>query len=298
MKHPSFAQQRGATLVVTAIMAFWPTYSSQAAAQGAAARGIVLAPHRAVYEMTLAEARGGAGVTQVTGRMVYELTGSACEGYTQNMRFVTSMTNQSGSASVSDLRSSSWEDASGKRFRFSSSQFRDEKPTEATAGDATRAPTGNDVKVELTKPAKKDLSLRMGVYFPIQHSLALLEAARSGKSVFRANLFDGSEKGEKVYDTVSFIGRRLAAGGNRRLPTVKDAERLNDLPAWPVSIGYFEPGTDKKDAVPVYELMFLFFENGVSRQLFIDYGEFAIQGEVKEITFLEPRACEQQQGAR
>ena len=294
MKHPIFARPRNATLVVMAVLALWPTYSvAQAAGQG-----VVLAPHRAVYEMTLAEARGGAGVTQVTGRMVYELTGSACEGYTQNMRFVTSMANQSGSATVSDLRSSSWEDASGKRFRFSSSQFRDDKPTEATAGDATRAPTGSDVKVELTKPAKKDLSLRMGVYFPIQHSIALLEAARSGKAIFRANLFDGSEKGEKVYDTVSFIGRVQPAGGNRRLPAVKDGDRLNKLPAWPVSIGYFEPGTDKKDAVPVYELMFLFFENGVSRQLFIDYGEFAIQGEIKEITFLEPRACEQQQGAR
>lgn len=291
MKHPHLA--RGAILVVTAIAALWPAYGAQAAGQG-----VVLAPHRAVYEMTLAEARGGAGVTQVTGRMVYELTGSACEGYTQNMRFVTSMSNQSGSASVSDLRSSSWEDASGKRFRFSSSQFRDEKPTEATAGDATRAPSGNDVKVELTKPAKKDLSLRMSVYFPIQHSIALLEAARAGKATFRANLFDGSEKGEKVYDTVSFIGRMQPAGGNRKLPAVKDGERLNQLPAWPVSIGYFEPGSDKKDAVPAYELMFLFFENGVSRQLFIDYGEFAIQGEIKEITFLEPRACEQQQGAR
>src|SRR5262245_47758480 len=138
MKHPSFAQLRGAKLVVMAVVAFWPTSSSSQAA----GQGIVLAPHRAVYEMTLAEARGGAGVTQVTGRMVYELTGSACEGYTQNMRFVTSMSNQSGTASVSDLRSSSWEDASGKKFRFSSSQFRDEKPTEATAGEATRAPSG------------------------------------------------------------------------------------------------------------------------------------------------------------
>jgi hypothetical protein len=293
MKHPSFARSRSATLVVMAAVALWPAYRAQAAGQS-----VVLAPHRAVYEMTLAEARGGAGVTQVTGRMVYELTGSACEGYTQNMRFVTSMTNQSGAATVSDLRSSSWEDASGKRFRFSSSQFRDDKPTEATAGDATRAPTGNDVKVELTKPAKKDLSLRMGVYFPIQHSIALLEAARAGKAIFRANLFDGSEKGEKVYDTVSFIGRVQPAGGNRRLPAVKDGDRLNQLPAWPVSIGYFEPGADKKDAVPAYELMFLFFENGVSRQLFIDYGDFAIQGEIKEITFLEQRACEQKQGAR
>jgi hypothetical protein len=284
MKHLLFSRLLGVALP---LMALWSAPSAHAAGEG-----IALAPHRAVYEMTLVEARGGAGVTQVTGRMVYELTGSACEGYTQNMRFVTNMTNQDGAAVISDLRSSSWEDASGKRFRFNSSQFRDDKATEATAGDATRAPAGSDVKVELSKPAKKDLSLRMGVYFPIQHSIALLEAARSGKATFRANLFDGSEEGEKVYDTVSFIGRVQRAGGNRQLPALKDGERLNQLPAWPVSIGYFEPGSDKKDAVPVYELMFLFFENGVSRKLFIDYGEFAIQGEIKEITFLEPRKCE------
>jgi hypothetical protein len=290
MKHLLFSRMLGVALP---LMALWSAPSAHAAGEG-----IALAPHRAVYEMTLAEARGGAGVTQVTGRMVYELTGSACEGYTQNMRFVTNMTNQNGAAVISDLRSSSWEDAGGKRFRFNSSQFRDDKATEATAGDATRAPTGSDVKVELSKPAKKDLSLRMGVYFPIQHSIALLEAARSGKATFRANLFDGSEKGEKVYDTVSFIGRVQPAGGNRKLPGLKDGERLDQLPAWPVSIGYFEPGSDKKDAVPVYELMFLFFENGVSRKLFIDYGEFAIQGEIKEITFLEAKKCEQQQGSR
>jgi hypothetical protein len=287
MKHLSFDRLLAGGPVALAFMALWSMPSAHAAGEG-----IVLAPHRAIYDMTLAEARGGAGVTQVTGRMVYELTGSACEGYTQNMRFVTNMTNQNGAAVISDLRSSSWEDAGGKRFRFNSSQFRDDKATEATAGDATRAPTVSDVKVELSKPAKKDLSLRMGVYFPIQHSIALLEAARSGKATFRANLFDGSEKGEKVYDTVSFIGRVQPAGGNRKLPGLKDGERLDQLPAWPVSIGYFEPGSDKKDAVPVYELMFLFFENGVSRKLFIDYGEFAIQGEIKEIVFLPSNKCE------
>ena len=283
MTHPSIERLPGAALIA---LALWGTPAQ------AAGEGIVLAPHRAVYEMSLAAARGGSGVTQVTGRMVYELTGSACEGYTQNMRFVTNMVNQSGTAVITDLRSWSWEDSGSKRFRFNSSQFRDEKPTEATAGDASRAPTGGDVKVELTKPAKKDLSLRPGVYFPMQHSLAVLDAARAGKSVFRADLFDGSEKGEKVYDTVSFIGRMQPAGGNRQLPAVKDAERLDTMPAWPISIGYFERGSERKDAVPVYELTFLFFENGVSRKLFIDYGEFAIQGEIKEIAFLEPGKCE------
>lgn len=258
----------------------------------AAGAGIVLAPHRAVYEMTLATARGGSGVTGVSGRMVYELSGSACEGYTQNMRFVTRMTNQSGNDVVTDLRSSSWEEGNGKRFRFNSSQFRDEKATEATAGDAARASTTDGIKVELSKPSKKDISLSSRVYFPIQHSIALLAAAKGGKRSFRADLYDGSEKGEKVYDTVSVIGRPIPLGGNRRLTLVRNADRLDDVAAWPVSISYFEPGTDKQDAVPVYELSFWFFENGVSRKLYIDYGEFAIEGELKEIVFHEPSKCE------
>ncbi len=259
----------------------------------AGAQHVVLAPHRAIYEMTLAEARGGAGVTAVSGRMVYELTGSACEGYTQNMRFVTQMTNQKGAATLTDLRSSSWEEGSGKRFRFNSSQFRDEKPTEATAGDAARANAADAAKVELTKPVTKHLALPQRVYFPIQHSIALLDAAHTGKRSFRADLYDGSEKGEKVYDTISVIGRMIPAGGNRKLVRVKNAERLDTIAAWPVSIGYFEPNSDKSDAVPVYELTFWFFENGVSRKLFIDYGEFAIQGELAQITFHEPSKCDQ-----
>src|SRR5262249_13508579 len=205
------------------------------------------ARHRAIYDITLGHARGGSGVSSLRGRMVYELTGSACEGYTQNMRFVTSMVNQSSGVVVTDLRSSSWEDGTGRRFRFNSSQLRDEKTTEVTAGDATRTSTAGEVKVELTKPAKKDLSLNSKVYFPIQHSIALIRAARSGKLSFRADLFDGSEKGEKVYDTVSAIGRLVPPGGNAKLPAVANAERLDALAAWPVSIGYFEPGSEKTD---------------------------------------------------
>jgi envelope integrity protein B len=258
----------------------------------AAGQGISLAPHRAVYEMTLATTRGGSGVTAVSGRMVYELTGSACEGYTQNMRFVTQMVNQGGNTVLTDLRSSSWEEGNGRRFRFNSSQFRDEKPTESTAGDAARANSADDVKVELTKPAKKGLSLSARVYFPVQHSIALLQAAKESKASFRADLYDGSEKGEKVYDTVSVIGQRRAPGANQSLARVKNAEVLDEIEAWPVSIGYFEPRSDHTDGVPVYELSFLFFENGVSRNLFIDYGEFAIRGELKEITFHAPSKCE------
>jgi len=288
MLHPILRRGLGAAAGALALVA-----AALSGPVSAAGGDIVLAPHRAVYEMSLATSRGGSGVTAVTGRMVYELTGSVCEGYTQTMRFVTQMVNQGGNTVLTDLRSSSWEEASGKRFRFNSSQFRDEKATDVTAGDAARANTSGDVKVELTKPAKKDLSLSSRVYFPVQHSIALLQAASAGKGMFRADLYDGSEKGEKVYDTVSVVGRLRPSGANRKLPLVKNAQVLDTIAAWPVSIGYFEPKSDMQDAVPVYELSFLFFANGVSRKLYIDYGEFAINGVLKDIVFHAPSKCDQ-----
>lgn len=251
----------------------------------------VLAPHRAVYEITLDRSRGGSGVSDMSGRMVYELKGSECEGYTQSMRFVTRMTNQEGAVVVTDMRSSSTEDASARNFRFNSSQYKDSKLSESTDGGAARSGPSGEVKVELTRPERKEVQLDPNVFFPIQHSIALIVAAEKGQSIFQADLYDGSEKGEKVYATTAYIGRMHAAGYNKRLPAAKNAGALDGLKAWPVSISYFEPGSDKQDAVPAYELAFLYFENGVSRRLYIDYGEFAIRGNLKEIAFFEPGKC-------
>lgn len=250
-----------------------------------------MAPHRAVYDISLARSTPGSGVSDMTGRMVYELAGSACEGYTQNMRFVTRLTNREGEAQVSDLRTSSWEDASGSRLRFNSSQFRDDQLAETTQGDAGRANVSDGVRVELTKPDKKKLDLSGDIYFPMQHSIAMLAAAREGRQVFTADLYDGSEQGEKVYQTSAFIGQRADPGKVPLPEDVEGAQRLAALPSWPISISYYEPGAERTDALPSYELSFRFFDNGVSSRLYIDYGDFAILGELKELTFLEPSEC-------
>jgi len=251
----------------------------------------ILAPHRAAYDITLADARGGSGVTELSGRMIYELTGSACQGYTQNMRFVTRMTNQEGATSLTDMRSSSWEDAVAKAFRFNSSQYKDTRLEETTDGDAARSTPNGDVKVMITKPARKAINLKADTFFPVQHSRALLTAAQSGAQFFIADLYDGSEKGEKVFSTASFIGQPKAAGYNRTLPDAKNAGQLDGLKSWPISISYFEDGSKTKDSVPAYELAFLYFENGVSRRLFIDYGEFSVRGALQSLEFLPPGKC-------
>jgi hypothetical protein len=260
------------------------------AATASSGKIVDLAPHRAVYDVKLDRAASGSGVADLSGRMVYELTGSACEGYTQNMRFVTRMTSQEGNGQLNDLRSSSWEEATGKRFRFNSSQYRNEQLAETTQGDALR--TNDQIKVDLAKPTRKDVALAGRVYFPIQHSIALIEAARAGKSLFVADLYDGSEKGEKVYSTTTAIGKLMAPGVAKSPESLKNGDKLDVLPSWPVSISYFDPGSEKRDALPTYELSFRFYENGVSSRLVIDYGEFAIRGELAELSFLDQAKCE------
>ncbi|MCL4765883.1 MAG: DUF1849 family protein [Hyphomicrobiaceae bacterium] len=257
----------------------------------AAAESSGLVPHRAVYDITLVEARPGSGISELTGRMVYELTGSECAGYTQNMRFVTRSTNQEGEASISDLRSSSSEDVPGDRFRFSNSQYRNDRHVEQTVGEAVRRRNAGEIRVELTKPKKRVIKLSDDAMFPIQHSGRLLAAARDGLTVFSTDLFDASEKGEKVYATSAFIGARHEPGYNKSLPAVPGAEPLDALAAWPIALSYYEKGKDLEDAVPSYELAFVLFDNGVSRRILIDYGNFSIRGELKEITFLEPDKC-------
>ena len=266
---------------------------SWSATANIASAATALAPHRAVYDMKLGETRTGSSVSSVEGRMVYELTGSACEGYTQNMRFVTRMTSQQGTTTVSDLRSSTWEDGTGTKFKFNTSTLRDDKPADVTAGDAMRPAPGEEAKVELAKPVKKSFSLKGRSAFPVEHSLMVLAAARAGTKKIRIDLYDGSEQGDKVYDTIASIGAELPRGNTAKMPAVAGTDALNALPSWPVSISYFEVGNDKADAVPVYELSFVFFENGVSRKLAIDYGDFVIQGDLKEIKFLDVQPCAQ-----
>jgi hypothetical protein len=257
-----------------------------------AADAVHFAPHRAVYELSLENSTAGSGVSGVTGRMVYELNGSPCDGYTQNMRFVTVMTNQEGTETLSDLRNSSWEDANGKKLRFSSTQYQNDELADSSQGDAARSKGPTPVVgVDLTKPSKKRVSLPNDIYFPMQHASTLVQAAKNGVHLFMANLYDGSEKGEKYYLTSTAIGNEYAPGTKPLSPAFKGSDKLAGVASWPMSISYFDAGKDKEDQLPAYELSFRYFENGVTSNLKIDYGEFAIKGELKELTFLDSGKC-------
>jgi len=286
-------------VVERGVLGRWPLGLAAAVLLGAALTGraealaakepIKLVAHRAVYEMSLDDARQATGITGIDGRMVFEFSGSECDGYTLNMRMVTQMTDSQGQTNMTDLRSSTWEDGNGQKFRFQSAQYLNDKLGDVTIGRAVRETTDAKLKVSVSQPAPAELDFSGQVLFPTQHSLALIQAAQSGHTVLQAQIYDGSEKGQKVFETTAFIGKPVAAGADPKLEAIAKDRGLSELVSWPVSIGYFE--AKDGDLTPSYQIDFRLYANGVSRELLIDYGDFSIHGTLSSLEYLQAEAC-------
>ena len=88
--------------------------------QAVAAAGGAFLPHQALYELSLVKSRGSNAINSARGRILYNFSGSACEGYTSEFRQVSELDSGEGKMTLSDLRSTSWEDGAGKSYRFRS----------------------------------------------------------------------------------------------------------------------------------------------------------------------------------
>jgi hypothetical protein len=254
----------------------------------AVAPPVEFASHRAVYELTLAQSRGNSTVA-ARGRILYDFSGSACEGYALQFRQVSELDNGEGKVTLSDLRSTTWEDGTAKKFIFKSQNYLNETMVDTVDGQAERQ--GNGVAVSLTKPADKKFDLEAAIAFPTEHMRRIIEATREGKTILEIPIYDGSDKGEKVYNTLTVIGREIAP--NERVPTDAAAGKraLAALRRWPVTVSYFDKASPTGDQSPVYSIAFELYENGVSRALMLDYNDFSIRGELTSIDIRDTKPC-------
>ncbi len=251
-------------------------------------KSVKLVPHRAVYEIGLASISNASQVSDVRGRLVYEIGGARCDGYTVNMRIVMQVTDSQGAVQLIDERSSSWESGEGTRFRFNLSEYLNSKLRRVTSGDAVRVPSKKKILIHVKKPLDHRMGISSDILFPTQHIANLIGAARMGETVLQADVYDGHEKGRKVFTTTAIIGKPHA-NGNKGLHVVKNANKLDNVRSWPVSIGYFNQG--KAAEVPSHQIAYRLFENGVYRKLYIDYGDYALNGKLNHISFFKPVSC-------
>jgi hypothetical protein len=261
-----------------------PLAVSGAPAASASAPAITaLAPHRAVYDLKLVRSRGKRALESVRGRILYDFSGNACEGYALQFRQVSELDSGEGKVALSDLRATTWEDGAAKKFRFNSQNFVDERAVDSVDGRAER--DTDKVEVKLAKPKQKAFDIARNMVFPTEHMRLIIEAARAGKTLLELPVFDGSESGEKLYYTLTVIGHPIAP--DERVPTDAAAGRseLAGMTRWPVTISYFDQAAkvSEGEQTPVYAIGFELYENGISRALTLDYGDFVVAGEMSQL---------------
>jgi len=246
--------------------------------------GPVLQPHRAVYDLSLSEHDPSTNIRSAAGRLVYEVGGSACTGYTVDFRNVTKVTDRDGEETVTDLRSSTTETLDPPTLAFSHETHVGGTAGETVAGMAEARAAG--VSVQIMEPKETTLELGRAI-FPTAHTRLILDAAQSGERILEASVFDGGDEADAVYDTATVI-----RSGEEGLPGASPLERevLSALPdatdrtAWRLVISYFESGGDGGESVPDYELTFTMLDNGISYDVAFDYGAFTLAGELTELT--------------
>src|ERR1700704_4606277 len=257
----------------------------------AAASGTFLS-HQALYELSLVKSRGSNTINNARGRILYNFSGSSCEGYTSEFRQVSELDSGEGKLTLSDLRSSSWEDAAGKSYRFKIDTRMND--TDAAPVDGVADRVGDHITVKLKQPVAKTLNLDGNVVFPTEQIQHIIAAARAGKSVLELTVYDGSDNGEKGYNTLSVSGQPIPGTKTIASPdpsTVND--QMKSLTRWPVTVSYYDRDAKSKDGeqTPVYAMSVERFENGVSRALMLDYNDFVISGALGKFDVKDSKPC-------
>ena len=248
--------------------------------------------HQALYELKLLKSRGNASVNSATGRILYNFTGSACEGYTSDFRQVSELETGEGKNTLSDLRSTSWEDGAGKSYRFKIDTRMNDGDPSLIDGIAER--DGDHVTVKLKQPVVKTFTLAGSTVFPTEQIHRIIAAAREGKSVLELSVYDGSDTGEKVYNTLTVIGAPIP--GDRKIaesdPST-DNDAMKKLTRWPVTVSYYDQAAKPAsgEQTPVYAMSFELYENGVSRSLVLDYNDFVIAGTLGKFNVKDSKPC-------
>ncbi|HET9902747.1 MAG TPA: cell envelope integrity EipB family protein [Xanthobacteraceae bacterium] len=261
---------------------------ASAAAPTDARGSILLAPHRAIYDLSLAQSRRNRSLEAVRGRILYDFSGSACEGYTLQFRQVTQLDSGEGKYALSDLRTENWEAGDGASFRFSSRNFLNNDATEASEGTAERHEAA--VTVTLKRPTEKTFEIK-DVVFPSDQMRRIITAARAGTTLLQLGVYDGSDSGEKIYNTLTVIGQPVKSGERPPAGAVDGEKALAGLVRWPVTVSYFDRAKAGVDQTPLYSISFELYENGIARALKLDYGDFVLSGAMTSLEVKTAKPC-------
>lgn len=241
--------------------------------------------HRALYNLSLEQARSGSGISGVTGKMAVEWNDS-CAGWAFEYRSVIDVTFDEETPVRLTSNAATWEASDGKTYRFSVRHKTNGREVERIEGVARLAGPNGAGQTELTHPEPRKIDLPKGTLFPVAHSLAIMKAAKSGSAprFVSRTVFDGMDE-EGLYQVNAVIGPAKESPGTN----AAWKEQMKKVPSWSVTLAYFSLKSSK--AAPDHEIKMNLFANGVSDDLIMDFDDFIVRARINKVELLPTPSC-------
>jgi hypothetical protein len=250
-----------------------------------------LAPHKAMYDISLIATHSGSQIINISGQMVYEVKAS-CDAWLTNHHFKLNYeyADMPGMRIASDF--STYESADGKEFSFSSRRLRDGELIQELRGQASvDDQKGGEAVFSMPEGLKFDL--KGGYIFPMAHTINLIQKAEQNKSFYDAILFDGSDE-EGPIEIATFIGPRSETPVALPKSEAVDESLLKGS-HWTMRMAVFP--VKAQEEISDYEMTLVFHQNGVISDMTIDYDDFSVRQKLVSLEKIAADSCGSKQDA-
>ena len=241
--------------------------------------------HRALYNLSLVQARSGSGISGVTGKMAVEWNNS-CTGWAFQYRSIIDVAFDEGAPVQLTSTAASWESSDGRDYRFDVRHKTNGKEMQHIEGVAKLTSTDGAGQTLFTHPKPLKIELPAGTLFPVAHSLVIMRAAKEGRTpqFVSRTIVDGMDvKG--LYQVNAVIG--AVKPPRREIPDNNNV--MKGMPSWSVSLAYFAMNSNK--SAPDHEIKMRLFANGVADDLIMDFEDFIVRARLSQIELLADPSC-------
>ncbi len=249
-----------------AVMVLAPWQSSLAAGE--------LVPHRALYQMSLAEANPRSGITGADGAMMYRFE-DVCDAWTSETKVVLKLNYAEGGEIQTTWSFASWEAKDGLSYRFNVRHSRNGTAVEILEGQAKREVANGPATAKYSRPEDTTIELPNGTLFPTRHLAALIEAGQKNQLMVSEVVFDGASL-DNPYQINALITKPKAT------TTDTKAARHIRMAFFPILATAEEPE---------FELGITYRPDGVAERIRQDFGSFSLELEPNNIEILSRPDC-------
>lgn len=238
-----------------------------------------MVPHKALYDISLRSVYSSAQIANISGKMYYEWK-PMCDAWVSSHRFTLLYEYADSPAMIVTSDFTTYETMDGTSFSYASKRERDGQLYQVIRGQAENG------QAVMTSPEGLTFDLPKETFFPVAHTVALLDKAWSGEKFFNSIIFDGSDEEGPVEVNAVISGDKDISG-----MTFADNvdTSLLESPAKSVRLAFFPLESDMPNAD--YEMSISLHDNGVISDMDIEYSDFSLRQRLVALERIKPVTC-------